>query len=231
MAPRKAAQKKAQAPPLDGLSIATSGRFQGTTIRELQARIEDLGGSIASKVTADTSILVATEKDFEAKSTKVAAALANSIPIVSIDWLEATDSSQRTQDEKQYLLDTSSAIVAAPTAAPAAANGKKRAASPVVASAPPSQTASQSKKRKTLEENAKNNVVKVGDGQNAKSKKIVVSVDEYCSLPTYEVYIDADGLVWDAALNQTNASANNNKFYKVQVRITMALDVTFFNVE
>jgi poly [ADP-ribose] polymerase len=42
-------------------------------------------------------------------------------------------------------------------------------------------------------------------------------VDEYCPLASYQVYIDDDGMIWDASLNQTNAGENNNKFYKVQV--------------
>ena len=31
------------------------------------------------------------------------------------------------------------------------------------------------------------------------------------------MYIDGDGMIWDAALNQTNAGENNNKFYRVQI--------------
>lgn len=231
---RKAAQKKqVQASPLNGCSIATSGRFPGTTQSVLQSRISDLGGIIANKVTADTSVLIATDKDFEAKSTKVAAAIANDIPIVSIDWLEETESSNTKADETQYSFVSPSANASSPASpvdAAAAVNGKKRAASPGASHAS-SQTASQSKKRKTLEEKARDEKVKVGDGQNAKSKKIAVSVDEYCTLPTYEVYIDNDGLVWDAALNQTNASANNNKFYKVQVSIMTVIMVIAANAE
>lgn len=221
---RKAAQKKAQASPLDNYSIATSGRFPGTTQGALQQRITDLGGTIASKVTSDTNILIATDKDFEAKSTKVAAAIASDVPIVSIDWLEETETSNNKADEKQYPLGSSSASPVASAAAPAVVKGKKRAATSS-ASPAPSQDASQSKKRKTLEEKAKNDKVKVGDGHNAKSKKIVVPVDEYCPSSNYEVYIDDDGLIWDASLNQTNASANNNKFYKVQVRIFNRLTI------
>jgi poly [ADP-ribose] polymerase len=216
---RKAAQKKAQASPLDNYSIATSGRFPGTTQGAVQQRITALGGTVASKITSDTNILIATDKDFEVKSTKVAAAIANDVPVVSIDWLQETETSGNKADEKQYSLSSSSASPVAPAAAPAAVNGKKRAATSS-ASPAPSQDASQSKKRKTLKEKAKNDKVKVGDGQNAKSKKINVPVDEYCPSPNYEVYIDDDGLIWDASLNQTNASANNNKFYKVQVSIS-----------
>ena len=223
---RKAAQKQVQASPLDGYAIATSGRFPRTTQSALQGRVTDLGGSIASKVTADTNILIATDKDFEAKSTKVVAAIANDVPIVTIDWLDETESSNSKADEKQYLLSSpsTSAAGSALSSAPAATNGKKRAASGSVPPAP-SQDASQSKKRKTLEEKGKIENVKVGDGQNAKSKKINVPVDEYCPLPNYEVYIDDDGLVWDASLNQTNATANNNKFYKVQVSVLESVGV------
>lgn len=213
MPPRRAAQKKPKASPLDGCSVATSGRFSGTTQTALQTRITDLGGSIASKVASDTDILVATEKDFEAKTTKIAAALSNNVPIVSLDWLEETEASNAKADETQYSLDKSNKPTA--TSAPAA-NGKKRAASASNSPAP-SQDASQPKKRKTLEDKTKVEDVKVGDGQNAKSKKIQVPVDEYCPAANYEVYIDDAGLIWDASLNQTNATANNNKFYKVQV--------------
>ena len=31
------------------------------------------------------------------------------------------------------------------------------------------------------------------------------------------VYIEADGLIWDATLNQTDSGRNNNKFYRLQV--------------
>jgi len=109
-------------------------------------------------------------------------------------------------DEEQYLLGSS----ASPAPAPTQKQTKKRPASP---DAPPASTqaASQQKKPKIAQE------AKVGDGQNAKSKKAAIEVDEYCTLSGYKVYIEEDGSIWDASLNQTNSSANNNKFYKVQV--------------
>jgi poly [ADP-ribose] polymerase len=51
----------------------------------------------------------------------------------------------------------------------------------------------------------------------AKSKDINIPIDENCPLIGYTVYIDDDGLIYDASLNQTNASNNNNKFYRLQV--------------
>ncbi|KAJ4148544.1 hypothetical protein LMH87_003009 [Akanthomyces muscarius] len=58
---------------------------------------------------------------------------------------------------------------------------------------------------------------KADDGQSAK-KAMVIPVDNFCTLPGFEVYVDPDsGVIYDASLNQTNASNNNNKFYIVQL--------------
>lgn len=90
---RKAAQKAAQVSPFDGCTIATSGKFNGTTQGALQTRIKSLGGTAASSVNADTTFLIATEKDYEANSTKVKAATSQNVPIVSLDWLEECEAS------------------------------------------------------------------------------------------------------------------------------------------
>lgn len=34
------------------------------------------------------------------------------------------------------------------------------------------------------------------------------------------MYIDEDGMIYDAALNQTNAGENNNKFYRIQILVS-----------
>lgn len=44
-----------------------------------------------------------------------------------------------------------------------------------------------------------------------------IPLDDSCPWTNYEVYIDGDGVIFDAALNQTNAGNNNNKFYRVQL--------------
>lgn len=54
-------------------------------------------------------------------------------------------------------------------------------------------------------------------GKSKTKKEPVIPVDEYCPLVNYKVYIDSTGLPLDASLNQTNASNNNNKFYRIQV--------------
>ncbi len=57
----------------------------------------------------------------------------------------------------------------------------------------------------------------VGDGQVAKSRDIAIPLDEGCPLALHTVYIDPSGVIFDASLNQTNASNNNNKFYRIQL--------------
>jgi hypothetical protein len=58
----------------------------------------------------------------------------------------------------------------------------------------------------------------VKEAQVAKVGTSQIPLDEGCYLTNYHVYVDPnDSLIYDAALNQTNASGNNNKFYRVQV--------------
>lgn len=51
----------------------------------------------------------------------------------------------------------------------------------------------------------------------AKFSDLHVPLDETCPLTQYRVYIDKSGVIYDASLNQTNATHNNNKFYRLQV--------------
>jgi poly [ADP-ribose] polymerase len=60
----------------------------------------------------------------------------------------------------------------------------------------------------------------MGEGQVAKSKDMQIPIDEGCPYITSKVHIDDAGVIFDASLNQTNASNNNNKFYRLQVRPT-----------
>jgi poly [ADP-ribose] polymerase len=92
---RKATKKAAQALPLDGCSIATSGRFAGMTQAALAERITSLGGTVAPKVVDDTTILIATDKDFESNSTKVKAAASHDIPVVTLEWLDECESTSK----------------------------------------------------------------------------------------------------------------------------------------
>ncbi|KAK0725580.1 hypothetical protein B0H67DRAFT_135669 [Lasiosphaeris hirsuta] len=58
------------------------------------------------------------------------------------------------------------------------------------------------------------------------AKEIHVPLDEHCPFANCSVLIGHGGMGYDAALNQTNASHNNNKFYRIQastLQLSMSL--------
>lgn len=112
------------------------------------------------------------------------------------------------------------------------AGNKRKATSPVPAAPAPAKQAKQSKKAKTEaaqpaapDTAAADDGPKIADGQFVKAgAKLHIPVDEgFGQAYSYRVYVDEDsGIIYDASLNQTNASNNNNKFYRLQVVISRA---------
>ncbi|KAL9133352.1 MAG: hypothetical protein Q9175_005473 [Cornicularia normoerica] len=147
------------------------------------------------------------------------------IKIVSFDWLTASINSQVRADEAQFSFGQSDSIqdVAASSMGPTPSQqndtkGKcrKRPRSPTPIEEIPSDV------DEALEEPP---AKKHKDVQRAKSGSLLIPVDETCPLAgTHRVYIGDDGMIYDAALNQTNAGANNNKFYRVQILVSGAGD-------
>lgn len=69
---------------------------------------------------------------------------------------------------------------------------------------------------------------KIADAQIAKAgARLHIPVDEGCPhSSSYHVYVDPEsGVIFDASLNQTNASNNNNKFYRLQVSCKICLSM------
>ncbi|CAK7245989.1 MAG: hypothetical protein STHCBS139747_007610 [Sporothrix thermara] len=115
-------------------------------------------------------------------------------------------------------------------APPAAASTKKRgangAAAAAAAAAPAPVPAKRQKRavretREIKDEDSKD-CKDSKDSKDGGKKKLVVPVDEGCTMANVAVHVDDDGLVWDASLNQTNSGQNNNKFYRIQVLRTSA---------
>jgi len=204
---RTATQPQPQPLPLIGCHIALSGTFPGTPHAAIQGHITSLGASLAKSITDEATHLVTTQRDYDKPSTKAKAARENNLHIVSLAWIEHCLTTTSKVPEKAYLFTSSPIDVSL-----------KRNASPE--SSADENARSQLKKQKTV--NASNTEVKSGliaDGQILKSSdiKIKIPLDEGCPLTTYEVYIDDNGVIYDASFNQTNATANNNKFYRIQV--------------
>ncbi|KAK2602880.1 hypothetical protein N8I77_009382 [Diaporthe amygdali] len=218
--------------PLDSCVIAFSGKFTGYRQSALEDKAAALGAQPVKSVTANTTHLVTTQADYDKKCTKVWQAKdRGGVFIVSLDWLLNSEQSNAQQSEAQYLFDASqngtnnsNNPVAAPTnpaptqPAPAQSNpSKKRQASPIAISSSPAPTAKKTK-LETVAQNGKAAVV--GKEQIAKSWDVQVPVDEGFPLAGYGVHVDDDSVIWDASLNQTNAGANNNKFYRIQVLVS-----------
>ncbi|KAK3985736.1 putative poly polymerase 2 [Cladorrhinum sp. PSN332] len=221
------------APPLEDCKIAISGTFPGMTQAAVKGLAESLGAKISSSVTADTTHLVATEADFNKGTAKVGKAKEFDIPIVGLDWLSQCDETKAKEAENNFLLG-----VATTTTTTVTANSKKRA-TPAVDTVSDKEDAPRPKRSRNnaikneqlddkdvkMEEDVepaptpKKGPKAVGEGQVIKSKDMVIPLDERCPYPNSAVYIDPAGVIYDAALNQTNASNNNNKFYRIQVLV------------
>ncbi|OCK89438.1 PARP-domain-containing protein [Cenococcum geophilum 1.58] len=208
--PRKGS-KTATPQLLIGCHIALSGTFTGTTHAAIQGQITSLGGFITKSITDDTTHLVTTQRDYDKSSTKVNAAREHNLHIVSLAWIEHCLSATSKVAEKAYLFTSSPADV------PSQSNGPpKRNASPD--SSADENARSRLKKQKTV--NGSKTKVKsdqIADGLIVKSSNVKIPLDEGCPLTTYEVYIDENSVIYDASLNQANATANNNKFYRIQI--------------
>ncbi|CAK7216949.1 hypothetical protein SCUCBS95973_002986 [Sporothrix curviconia] len=225
MPPRKRAAKAAPAPatpPLDGCKVALCGNFPKLPQATLKHQIEQLGGTALNGVTADATHLMVTPENYKKPTAKVKTAQAQGIHIVGVDWLVDTLAANAKQAEGQYLMGGAAAAAAplppaaAPSPPPAAAPTKKRGANGAAAATAAAPATAPAKRQKTAKAD-KDVKADSKDSKDKKDSKIVVPVDEACTLSNVVVHVDDDGVVWDASLNQTNSGQNNNKFYRIQV--------------
>ncbi|UKZ93532.1 uncharacterized protein TrAFT101_008446 [Trichoderma asperellum] len=224
-------------PPLEGRVLAISGKFDNSkhTHASLEQLVKSLGGSVTKSVTKTTTHVVCTEDDYNNNTAKVAAGKAKDLPLVSPEWIFESEKQNKTIDPQEHVWGSDSA-----DPSDSQANGKKR---PLMVSKSDDDEEPQAKKTKTAKgakgSKAANGKAKadsdpeseaqpetkeesqVAEGQFIKKKNVAIPVDEHCPLSSsYQVHIDPDsGLIYDASLNQTNASHNNNKFYRIQVLV------------
>ncbi|KAI1426440.1 PARP-domain-containing protein [Xylaria sp. FL1777] len=210
-------------PPLTGFSIAISGSIPNRTQASIaQDFIAPLGGALAKSVSVSTTHLVTTEADYQRASVKVQSAQANGIPIVTFEWLEECLAKNTRVKEDAYGLTSQPQ----PQANDSLGSTQLRTARKRLAASQTPQKDDDDdsppqpkKKGKAGNDEPKEREPKIADGQIAKSFDVKIPVDEGAEreLVHYEVYIDDDGIIFDASLNQTSASNNNNKFYRVQI--------------
>ncbi|GAW12306.1 hypothetical protein ANO14919_016710 [Xylariales sp. No.14919] len=235
MPPRKKKAAAPVAPPFTGLSIAISGSIPNRTQASIETDyIAPLGGSLAKSVSASTTHLVTTETDYQKPSAKVKSAQANGIPIVTFEWLEDCFDQKTHLKEDDYGFNSQSQPQV--NGSTQSKSSRKRPAPQTTQNDDDDNQQSQPKKKgkankadkadKADKDESKEREPKVAEGQIAKSLDVKIPVDEGAQreLANYEVYIDDDGVIYDASLNQANASHNNNKFYRVQLLRSVAGD-------
>ncbi|KAL2356801.1 poly polymerase catalytic domain-containing protein [Cryomyces antarcticus] len=208
---------------LNGCTIMLSGTFSC----ELGKTIKSNGGEYGTKITDLTTHLVTTPADFDKGTTKVKQARDHpQLHVVGVEWLEQSIKNSTREDENDHRM-----IPGAGSAADRPAS-KKRGRDGKTKDEPQSdqndsgELAAAKKQKATVkkeeddeeDEGAKVLAKRFEDGQKATTAAPNVPIDEGCPLQsTHRVYIDDDGIIYDASLNQTNAGANNNKFYRIQL--------------
>lgn len=227
MPPKRGAKAKAAAvsPPLTGCVVAISGTFPGTTQAAVGEQITKLGGTLVKTVTPDCTHLVATPAELQKQTAKVKAALAkwqSGCWIVDLSWVHASEEDNAKAPEKDHYLLAPGTGASAPQH-PANGNAAssqqqtngghaKRSPSPTPVPVPAA------KKQKTVSVAQPKAALAVKTKIGSQSKSVYIPQDEGVNTPTHQVYTSPEGIIYDASLNQTNSSNNNNKFYRIQVR-------------
>lgn len=218
---------------LDGVTVTFASYsaschpdFASKTITQLKADIANCGGSYASKLDQCTH-LVASPAQFEKKLKLVKEALRQpDVTIVTYEWVAESLKSSSPVTVDPYLLDQSSAT-------PAVANGTNNTngiGGADVDSEPDTQAPDVKQNPNLKRKRGKNTTAPTANGSftpvstqklPTKAKPVLkIPVDEVVATAGFfTVFVDDNGLAWDATLNQSNSSDNNNKFYKLQVLV------------
>ncbi|KAI1329803.1 PARP-domain-containing protein [Xylariaceae sp. FL0255] len=227
--PRALKQTSSATPPLADCVIALSGTTPGHTQASIETNfITPAGATLSKSITANTTHLVASQADYEKPSAKVTAAQSKGIPIITFAWLQTCLSSNARVKEDMYSLAQSNG-----TPKHGVDEEEDEDKDEV---APPPKKKGKSKhaqSRQAEDEDAlplrgkdepayngpKEKEAKVAERSIAKTlhAKIPVDATHDHTLAGFEVFIDNNGVIYDASLNQTNSTNNNNKFYRIQI--------------
>ncbi|PGH23442.1 hypothetical protein AJ80_02552 [Polytolypa hystricis UAMH7299] len=202
------------APIFKNQVVAVSGTFKEYRQADLKDMVESNGGTFSPKVTDSCTHLVCTQKEVDGNGTKYKQATSiKDVKIVSLDWLVDSVTKKKRAKEAPYLYNQ--------------ANGASAPSSDATNTRPTRSKRQANAKRAldtTPDDDSKDDedkeppVKKQKDAQKSSAPTLKIPVDERCPyLMSHQVYIDSAGLIYDAALNQTNSSNNNNKFYLIQL--------------
>lgn len=227
------------AAPAAKIRVYVAGAFPGQSAADVGDKAKKLGLAVGFNLTKTVTHMVTSQSEFDSDSAKIMKAKAQGVKLVSADWLDECEKDGKVVDETPFLFGQSAAPASPAKPAAKGTKSKKRGASPTSDDdTKPAKPAAKKSKKDTASTAVGNSALQAKadkataatattNGQIAKKTKgFNVPVDEVCSLAAlgYQVYIDAENVIYDGNLNQTNASNNNNKFYRVQVGgVEMAL--------
>ncbi|KAL1851169.1 hypothetical protein Plec18170_006493 [Paecilomyces lecythidis] len=193
-------------------------------LADLKTIVEENGGTFSHTVIPECTHLIATQKEFDTKGSKVIKAMkVYTCDTVKLDWLIESVEAKKRLPEEDYVFETKKKNDKTDDKKDDKSSVDDKKNSKNSKKSKKSDKEDKAPKKRTLEEvlNEEHDghpEKKQKDGQVAKSKDVKVDVDMGCHLrANHHVYIDDDGMIWDATLNQTNAAANNNKFYRIQL--------------
>ncbi|KAF0974778.1 hypothetical protein FDP41_006252 [Naegleria fowleri] len=177
---------------------------------KLVEMIEEEEGEIHKSIKNDTSFLIATEKAVKEGGATVASAFEKGVVVVKNSFIIDCVDQSKLLSADSYTFDKDGNI------------GKTSNA----ASSSSSDDSNKKKRKKKDEDNDEDNEDDEESEEKkvepeSKKKKIVstgkVPVDEESGMQTSGKVLVEGKDIWSATLNQTNASANNNKFYVIQL--------------
>ncbi|KAE8441035.1 hypothetical protein EG329_006072 [Mollisiaceae sp. DMI_Dod_QoI] len=208
---------KASISPLQGCSVALSGTFPGYSQPILEQEfINALGATLSKTINKSTTHLVTTDADFAKPSTKVKQARSHDLHIVKLSWLEDCLDQSTKLSEDDYMFDAPGHALA-PASVNANLAPRKRTVVVIDADNDEAESQPNKKIKATSEKSRFNSDAVEGPTNIAKPSAINIPVDGHFPLANYQVWIDDDNVIYDANLNQTNATNNNNKFYRIQL--------------
>jgi len=199
-------------------SASCHADFTSKTLTQIKSQIASCGGSYASKIDQCTH-LVASPAQYEKKLKAIKEGLQDpNLIIVDYDWLAESLKSASPVAVDDYLLDKSSA----PTNGVHGSNDADEKSESESKASKADQKPNLKRKRgdsETTNTQLKNRGSKQPPPPKKKATPKVPVDDQLSTQYQYSVYVDTDGLAWDATLNQSNSNANNNKFYKIQLLV------------
>lgn len=199
-------------------NTVSANNLRGQSLATVKGLINDHGGEYVSQVEVCTH-LVADQAQYSKGLKKIEQAkLFDIIRIVSFDWLHEALNSDTAVAEDSYIL-TSSLVRDATVVGHVMSNGAVDTINQKLGSAENIQSKKRSHANRSgasPEPEAKKLKADTAATNIVRNVAKPIPLDEGLCSP-YQVFVRDDSTVFDATLNQSNAGANNNKFYRIQL--------------